>query len=400
MDYKNTKLLHVNNLNEGDSVANMMLLGQIASKRSEGRFDGDEFAREMVFLSEVGFKLIRLNINSVGGGIIKGMSIINAMNVARMNGASIETNIVGIADSMSGMISAFGDKGKRNVANFGSGVVHEPLLEKEDGTLIPIDEMEDGPIKAEAIAARESLILLMVTSTGKDKKTVKEVMSKGARLNASQLKDFGMVDKIVSLSNESVDLKNKTAIELMAACSKIKVESKSKKMKEVNKILNLSEDAAENSAVNAIIALQNKVKDQKQDIAKETAKVTKLEGENEVLVNAAKDVADANAEAYVDALINAGKLNKDNRETLVNQAKENFVGFKAITDSLEVEFVDVTKEIKKPSEGGLDKNEELAKAYHTHQVEGTLSNIEKENPAKFAKMESAYLNSSTNFDLK
>jgi len=204
------------------------------------------------------------------------MTIINSMNIARMNGSSIETIAVGVADSMAGMILAFGDRGKRKVANFGSGVVHKPMAKREN-KLIPIEEMEDGPLKTEALAALESLILLMVTSTGKDKKTVDEVMAKGKRLTAKQLKDFGMVDEVIQLSNESIDIQNKTAIELMAACSNIKVESKSKKMKEVNKILNLSEDAAEGSAVTAILALQNKVKDQKQEIADENAKVKQIE---------------------------------------------------------------------------------------------------------------------------
>ena len=394
MDYKGTKLNHIKNLDETEKVANMLLFGEISDQRSDGRFNGDEFGREMVFLSEVGFKKIRIHINSIGGGIIKGMSIINSMNVVRMNGSSIETIIVGIADSMAGIISAFGDRGKRTVANFGSGIVHEPMV-LIDGKLITIDKIEDESLKTEALAALESLILLMVTSTGKDKKIVKEVMSKGKRLNATQLKDFGMVDKVVQLSNESVDIKNKTAIELMAACSKIEVESKSKKMKEVNKILNLSEDAAENSAVTAIIALQNKVKDQKTLLETETGKVTKLKGEKEVLVNAAKDVSDKSAESFVDALINSGKLKKENREALVNQAKDNFDGFKSITDSLEVTFVDITKEINKEKKG--DKDEVLAKEFFNLLENDTVDSFEKENPVKFEKMQKAYMNSSTDF---
>ena len=396
MDYKGTKLNHIKNLNETEKVANMLLVGEISDERGKGRFDGDEFGREMIFLSEIGFKTIRININSVGGSILKGMTIINSMNIARMNGSSIETIAVGVADSMAGMILAFGDRGKRKVANFGSGVVHKPMAKRDD-KLIPIEEMEDGPLKTEALAALESLILLMVTSTGKDKKTVDEVMAKGKRLTAKQLKDFGMVDEVIQLSNESIDIQNKTAIELMAACSNIKVESKSKKMKEVNKILNLSEDAAEGSAVTAILALQNKVKDQKQEIADENAKVTKLEGEKEVLVNAAKDAADLSAESYVDSLINAGKLKKEKREELVNQAKENFEGFKSITDSLEVTFVDVTEEINNEKNTG-DKSEVLAKEFFTHMQNNTVGKLEKEHPVRFVKMQEAYMNSSTKFE--
>lgn len=398
MEYKNSKLNFVKNINEAENIADMLLFGEIGSEKREGMINGDDFAREMVFLSEIGFKSVRLNINSVGGGIVKGMSIINAMNVVRMNGCSIETSIVGIADSMAGMISAFGDKGKRTVANFGSGVVHEPMAQNKDGSVTTIDEMEDGTLKNEALNMRESLIDLMTSSTGKEKDIVKEVMSKGVRLNATQLKDFGMVDKIVSLSNEGIDIQNKTAIELMAACSKIEVKPKTKKMNLVNKTLSLKEDAAENSAVEAIQALQNKVKDQTDSITEKDAKILKLEGEKEALVNKAKETADAQAEAYVDALIDAGKLSDKNRDSLVNQAKENFEGFKSITDSLEVTFVDVTKEMNQGKEGGPSASEKDAMEFHKHNVAGTLANLEKESPVKYKRLETAYVNSNIDFD--
>ena len=397
MEYKNHNLNFVKNIDEKLAAADMMLFGEIGSEKRQDMINGDEFAREMVFLSEIGFRIIRVNINSIGGGIIKGMSIINAMNIVRMNGASIETHVVGIADSMAGMISAFGDKGKRTVANFGSGIVHEPMAQAKDGTLITIDEMEDGELKNEALSMRGSLVNLMVSSTGKTDSEVKKVMKEGKRLNSSEMKSFGMVDKVVKLSNESVDIKNKTAIELMAACSKIKVESKSKKMKLVNKKLNLSEDAAENSAVEAIETLQNKVNDQKTSIDEKDAEILKLKGEKQALVDKAKEDADAAAEAYVDSLINAGKLKKENRDSLVNQAKENFEGFKSITDSLSVEFVDVTNKI---NEGGsdADADDKLAMEFHKHNVAGTLANLEKTNNAKYKKLETAYLNSNIDFD--
>jgi len=399
MEYKNRELNYIENIDESEKVANMLLFGEIGSERRQDMINGDEFAREMVFLSEIGFKTIKMHINSIGGNIIKGMSVINSMNIVRMNGVSIETHIIGIADSMAGMISAFGDRGKRTIANFGSGTVHEPLARTKEGKSITIKEMEDGPLKTEALNMLDSLVNLMVSSTGKSKTDVKKAMKEGKRLTSSEMKSFGMVDKVLRLSNESVDIQNKTAIELMAACSNIKVESKSKTMKEINKILNLSEDAAENSAVKAIMALQNKVKDQEGLLETETAKVTKLKGENEVLVNAATEVADATAEAYVDSLINAGKFEKEKREVLVNQAKENFDGFKTMTESLGVTFVDVTKEIKNGGTNSGDKLEELAKVYHGHHVAGTLANLEKESPVKFKKMEDAYLNSTTDFDL-
>lgn len=401
MEYKGTKLEFVKNLNESEKVANMLLFGQIGtSENGQSMVNGDSFAKEMVFLSEIGFNKIHLAINCVGGSIRQGMSIINAMNISRMNGVSIETNIVGVADSMAGMISAFGDKGKRTVANFGSGIVHEPMVRNKAGETVTIEELEDGELKSELLSMKETLITLMISSTGNDKSTIQTTMKEGKRLNAREMKSFGMVDSVLSLSNEPIDTENKTATELMVACSEVKKVSinKTNKMKKVNEILNLGADTAEGSTVKAIETLQNTVKDQDQSILDKDAEILKLKGEKDVLVNEAQEVADKNAESYVDALINAGKLKKENRDALVNSAKADFNGFKTLTESLEVTFVDVTAEIKKEGQK-TDKNEELAKEFfNLRQDSDAYENMKKENNAKFLKMEDAFLNSNTDFD--
>lgn len=405
MDYQGTSLEFVKNLNEKDKSVNILLFGEIGSsddpEKRKSMVNGDDFAKEIVFLSEVGFTPINININSIGGSIRQGMSIINAMNIARMNGSVIPTNIIGVADSMAGMISAFGNIGHRSAANFSSGVVHEPLIKNDKGQLITIEELPDGDNKTELLKMKDTLITLLSTSTGKSNSEVKEVMKKGKRLSAKEMKNFGMVDNVVKLSNESVETKNKTAVELMAACSNIKIEN-NKTMELVNLKLQLNKDAGENSAVDAIDKLQNKVSENTTALTEKDKEIAKLKTDNETLVNAAKEKEDAAAESYVDGLIDAGKLSKDKREVLVNQAQKDFDGFKAITESLETSFVDVTEHINKggDGDGDGDADEKRAKQYHKLMIEGgdALKNLEKSNPTKFKKLEDAYEASNTNFD--
>ena len=377
----------------------MMIFGEISGQQGESFVNGDSFAKEMIFLSEYGFKNIRISINSIGGSIRQGMSIINAMNIARMNGASIETYIVGVADSMAGMISAFGDKGKRVIANFGSGIIHEPLVMNKAGEIVTIDKIEDGVLKSELLAMKETLMILMSSSTGKEKDSISATMKEGKRLNASEMKSFGMVDSILELSNEPIETENISALELMVACSKVNIKNNTNTntMKKVNEILNLSQDASEGSVATAVEAMVNKIADHKSEIDAKDATILKHEGTIEALENTAKETADKNAESYVDALINAGKLKKENRESLVNSAKENFAGFKTLTESLEVTFVDVTEEIEKnPS---TDKNEVLAtEFFNLRQDSQAYEAMKNENPSKFNKLEEAFLNSSTDFD--
>ena len=399
MDYKGQNLEFVENLSGSERTATMVLFGEISSNHGESFINGDSFAKELIFLAEHGIKHIKIPINSVGGSIRQGMSIITAMNVARMNGASIETFVIGVADSMSGMISAFGDKGKRNIANFGSGIIHEPLIRDNEGNQVKIEDVQDPELKSEMIAMKDTLVTLMISSTGQTRSEISRVMKEGKRLNAGQMKDFGMVDNIIKLSNESIETENMTAVDLMVACSNINTikNDNINKMKNVNKILNLSNDASESSSVSAIEAIQNTVAENVITIGKKDAEILKLKGENEVLVNSAKETADATATSYVDALINAGKLNKENRDALVNSAKENFVGFKTLTESLQVTFVDVTKEIA--NAGVTDKTEVLAKEFYNLRQDGVAYEAMKnDNPTKFNKLEDAFLNSSTDFD--
>ena len=401
MEYKGQNLEFVKNVDSSERTANMVLFGEISSQDGASFINGDSFAKELVFLAEYGIKNIKISINSVGGSIRQGMSIINAMNTARMNGANIETFIIGVADSMAGMISSFGDKGKRNIANFGSGIVHEPLVRNKKGEQVTIEDLEEGVLKSELISMKETLVVLMSSSTGRQKSEISKVMKEGKRLNASQMKSFGMVDSIIRLSNEplQIEVKNASAVELMVACSKINVEKKTNtnKMKKVNEILNLSPDAIETSTVSAIEELQNSVNEKDNAITEKDATILKLQGEVEALENSAKETADANATSYVDSLINAGKLKKENREELVNQAKANFEGFKSLTESLEVTFVDVTKEINKTPVS--DKGEVLAKEFfNLRQDTDAYENMKKENPTKFKKLEDAFMNSSTDFD--
>lgn len=401
MEYKGKELQFLKNINEEAETATMLLFGEISNfnERKEAVVNGHVFAANLYFLSEV-FKNIRIDINSIGGSISQGNSIINAINGARMNGASITTNIVGVADSMAGMIAAFGDRGKRFAANFSSGVVHLPMAEDEKtGKMIKIDEMPEGELKNEALAMRDMLVTLMATSTGKSESVVKKQMEKGERLNAQSLKDFGMIDKIVKLSNNPIETKNKTAVELMVACSNINI-SKTKTMKLVNKRLGLIDEASESSVIAEIEKLENKASkaDQLQkDLDAKTKEAETLQNKVEGLQAEKQKIEDEAAENYIDQLVNSGKAKADKKESLVEQYKKDPEGFKNIMESFSVDntFVDVTTEIKGENGQPISQKEkmatEYAELYKNNPAE--LKNLEKKNPVKFQKMEDAYINS-------
>jgi ATP-dependent Clp endopeptidase proteolytic subunit ClpP len=397
MNYKNANIPTLVNVNEDNQTADMQLFGTFGKD-----LNGNNFANDMIMVSQFGFKVVKININSLGGSIIHGFSILNAMNVLRLNGTKVETVIIGVADSMAGIISAFGDRGSRSASSFSSAVIHEPMFEDEDGKFITIEELPDGDLKNEAIFMRDALLNSLSGSTGKSLAELRKVMKEGTRRSAKELKSIGMIDQILKVSNEAdlkgkIDVKNMSAVELMAASSEIEIlTNKSKIIKTmvlVNKSLGLNAEASETAQVAAIEKLQNKA-----DSVKELEKqVDKLTNENAQLKTDVETQTKSAVETFVDAQIESGKFGKEKRDELVDQAVKDFDGFKAICGSLNGNFVDVTKNLNNNSggSGNGDKDAEKlfnqAKEYHSADMAGNLEAFKNEVGAeRFTQIEDAY----------
>lgn len=397
MFYKNKQIEALQSVDTEKNTAQMQLFGVIGTQ-----VDGNRFASDMLEVAGFGFDEVKININSVGGSIVDGFSIMNAMNVLRTGGTSVATFGLGVMDSMAGIILAFGDRGKREATSFSSGVIHEPLIQQDDGKEITIDQLPDGELKNELTFMRNSLITSLVGSTGRTRSEIAAIMKEGTRRAANELKSIGMIDRVVQVSNQ-IDTQNLSRVEAMAACSEIVVSpkilnnSKIVSMKLVNQKLGLNAEASEASAVDAVERLIDRTTAAEAEAAKIAAKDTeiqKLKDEKKSLEDKLEASNKAAIETYVDAQIEAGKFNKEKRDDLINQASDNFDGFKAICESLNGQFVDVTKKLGDQSDGGSGDGNLLdqAKKFHEHDVAGTLSKFKNEvGEKKFEKIENYYI---------
>lgn len=392
MDYRGKTIKSLVNVSEDERTANMQLYGVIGEA-----IDGNLFAQELAMLGEFGFDQVMININSVGGSIVHGFSVLNAMNALRVNGTKVGTYVVGVADSMASIILAFGDRGNRSAASFSSGIIHEPRID-QNGKQVLIDDLPEGQLKDELSQMRDSLVNAMASSIGSSKAEVKKLMKAGdIRRTAKELKSLGLVDNVVQLTNE-VDIKNKTGVELMAACSNISP-SKPKTMSRVNKLLGLNAEASEDAQVQAIEKLMNKAQDAENkigDVAKKDKEITDLKAEVKTYKDQAAAANKAAVESFVDQQIEAGKFQEDKREELVAQAEKDFDGFKAFTGSMTESFFDVNKEIQNAGSAGsgsapADAMLAQAKEYFKHDSEGTLEEFKnKVGDKKFAAIEEYY----------
>lgn len=192
--------------NEGDGVFSILLHGVVGDQ-----IDGREVASEIHALNRMGAKIIRERINTLGGSIVHGYSIVSANLVSD---AEIHTFNEGVADSTGAWILASGTPGKRGSFDFASVFLHNPTF---DGK--PIEEVEDENIRKQMQIMADSIVTILTNNSNKTKKEVKEAMNKCLRLKAREAKDFGLIDFVEKSANKPVLTENMSVAEIMNVCN-------------------------------------------------------------------------------------------------------------------------------------------------------------------------------------
>jgi len=390
MDYKGLDLNFVQNVNTDKKVVDLLLIGSIGQT-----INGNDFAKEISYFSD--FNEIRININSVGGSIFQGKSITAAMNIARSKGVKISTINRGYADSMAGIILANGDKGSRVSMDFATAMVHEPLIQDPStGKTTKIVDVKNKETKDKLLQEKQSLLIELSQNTGKSVEDLNLIMSNDTRLDASGLLENGFVDTIQKTDNKPILNESMTTHELMVACTQ-DFNYKPKKMNLVTDILNLNQDAKDESIVASIKDLQNKSLRVDELDAKINDLTTELENKTSELENLKEEVKESKQkeiEAFVDMTIKDGKYSKDSRETLIVNASENFEMFKTLTNTIKTNFVDVTEMINKSDDTGSSKNQKMIDEYLKYDRDGKLNDLKnKLGDEKYNTYENAYINS-------
>ena len=95
------KFDYINTFQEGLKTAKMSIRKPIDKDPVKG-INGDEFAKELEYLAEMGVEEVVIDINSIGGNIKEGFSIFSAIKDSPI---FTTTRVVGIAASMAGIIS-------------------------------------------------------------------------------------------------------------------------------------------------------------------------------------------------------------------------------------------------------------------------------------------------------
>lgn len=272
---------YIKNISNGEGTIH--LYDQIGdSVDGQGNYifgiSGSSFAYEMQYLQDSCNK-INVRINSVGGSVLDGYSIISSILNSKIE---CNTYIDGLAASIAGVIAVAGKK--CYMADFGTLMLHNP---------------SGGEDKKVLNLIKETLVTIISNRTAQTPEEIDKMMSKETWMNASEAKQKGMVDEIISSGKKVKFDKTESLYNMALIYNKILINKP--KMKDVNNKLKLDENAHESVAVSAIDAIQNKVASLESD---NTALKTELK--------AIKDKAEADKATELLAL-------KNKAETLVNK---------------------------------------------------------------------------------
>ena len=144
---------------------------------------------QMLFLeSENPDKDVHLYINSPGGVITSGLSILDTMNFIKPD---VSTMCIGQAASMGAVLLAAGAKGKRFCLPHSRVMIHQP----SGGTQGQATDIE---IQArEILYMRERLNKVMADCTGQPVDKIARDVERDLFMSADQAKDYGIVDQIL-----------------------------------------------------------------------------------------------------------------------------------------------------------------------------------------------------------
>lgn len=140
-------------------------------------------------------KPILFIINSPGGSVDSGFAIWDQIKLLT---SPVATLVTGLAASMGSLLSLVAKKGRRLATANSRVMIHQPLI----GGVIR-GQATDLDIQAkEMLKTREMIVDIYADATGKDKKIIEKAINRDNWMTASEAKEFGLVDQIVSSFQE------------------------------------------------------------------------------------------------------------------------------------------------------------------------------------------------------
>ncbi len=275
---------YITNVSEEEGV--MLLYSQIGNSIDKNGnisygISGNAFANEILYLQDK-CKSISVRINSIGGSVLEGYSIVSAILKSKV---PCNTYIDGLAASISGVIAMAGKK--CYMMDYGTLMLHNP------------SGMEDKEVLG---LVKNTLVTILQNRTDLDSDNINTMMDSETWLSANECLSRGMIDSIVS-SGKKIKMPTNN-LEEMAFCYNQLINPKNEIMEDKNAELIKSKDAEIAELNSQLEALKKEISD-------------KLESEK--LEKATELVTKFNVIEDKDSLIELAKNNYDTVEKLLSK---------------------------------------------------------------------------------
>lgn len=330
----------------------MLINSHIGMDSEDGQgVDGAQFQRELLYLDTLGKKRIQVWINSIGGIVMDGYNIASAILKTK---TPVDTYNVGMSASIAGVIFMCGRN--RIAMDYSILMMHSPNGGTNDEVLNIMQNSLATVLSAKCSLTSDEISGLMNAETF---------------LDSSQMLEKGFATEI-----ETTDSKNKKrmqqatdkAFEVSQIANKLIITKTKKRMLKVTNKLGLTDDANEESVLNAIKEIENKATTEKEalqaqiDEAKNSLtelqeKYNALEVDNQTAKEEAQNLACTN---MVTDFAKVGRI-KNETETIakwVNLAKADFEGTKSLIEDLPLNAVankiEVTTDENEVAKSGED----------------------------------------------
>lgn len=192
MGYINPYVLEESNMNlTSFPVFSRLMIDRIIFLGSE---IDDEIANiivaQLLWLEQQGEGDINMYINSPGGSIYAGYSLLDTMNLIK---PEICTVSMGMVASMATIIASSGTKGKRHILPHARFLVHQPL-----SGISPNTQCSDIQIHAREVEKlKVELTQILCDNSGQDYETMEKMCDRDTILTAKEAVEYGFMDKIV-----------------------------------------------------------------------------------------------------------------------------------------------------------------------------------------------------------
>ena len=312
---------YIDSVNRTAAEAVMHLYGSIGEK-----VDGDLFARELASLdSNCDLDLIKIRINSPGGNVFQGMSIVSAILAAD---TPIHVYVDGIAASMAAVVAVCADK--VFMQDFAKLMIHDPafageikLTDKYRKMLGKIRDMLQG----------------VLSRRGNNPEEIAELMAAETWFSASEAKRSRLCDEILTSGRSGME-----ALVPDQIFDRINNEYKSQKQtrmklnKKTADLLGVSAEIDEQALADSVVAYAEAKEKEIEQANTELSAVKKRAEEAEAKLAQIEAAAAARRKEEAAALLEAaqkdGRIDATNAEALASWGKMFEVDHEAAKASL------------------------------------------------------------------